>query len=43
MKIKSTKLIAMLLAVCMMFSFSSVAFAYNDPATAESKKFVSFY
>ena len=27
MKIKSTKLIAMLLAVCMMFSFSSVAFA----------------
>ncbi len=27
MKIKSTKLIAMLLAVCMMFSFSSVTFA----------------
>ena len=30
MKIKSTKLIAMLLAVCMMFSFSSVVFA-KDP------------
>lgn len=32
MKIKSTKLLAILLAVCMMFSFSSVVFAANLPA-----------
>ncbi len=41
MKIKSTKLIAMLLVVAMMFSFSSVAFATTGGSEPETIKYVS--
>ncbi|MBR5219404.1 MAG: hypothetical protein IKV66_00300, partial [Clostridia bacterium] len=41
MKIKSTKLIAMLLVVAMMFSFSSVAFATTGGSEQKTIKYVS--
>lgn len=43
MKIKSTKLLAILLAVCMMFSFSSVVFAANPTVDSTVEKIRDVY